>query len=35
MAERWSGIFKAFSDIISEEGLETFTVYKVCPKEHR
>ena len=35
MADRWSGIFKGFSDFISEEGLETLTVYKVCPEEHR
>ena len=35
MADRWSGIFKGFSDFISEEGLETLTVYKVYPEEHR
>ena len=35
MVERWSGVFKGFSDFISEEGLETLTVYKVCPEEHR
>jgi len=35
MAERWSGAFEEFSNFISEEGWETLTVYKTCPKEHR
>jgi len=35
MAERWSGVFEEFSNFISEEGWETLTVYKACPKEHR
>jgi len=35
MAEKWSGLFPDFSDFLSEEGWETLTVYKTCPKEHR